>query len=395
MKKTKMKKYFNALFLVSWSLFWILPQASSAVNDPQAGQFDCDAKISFDINPKTITDSQSVTISGTVTAGTVVPEGYVYNGYCMYPGLASPAVSQYLVSIFDKTSGRELFYISGLKLEGRSGKTSYQWTLPSRKIGVAELAASGLSFVKNLSIVAQVKAVPSQTGLSYYQLTESWPVSIAVNTSQTNMPEVIADKSVVKMGDTVNLSMKNAKAGWRATVSVSGKDVAVMSASPFALAVTEKNNFKDNSDNTVVVTLGDGTQLKNNGSITISVGAGAPGAQNPGATTDTSKTTTDAAAATDRLYNPIPEEDLTHAFLLVAQGFLAIIGAWAVMFIIVGGFQMVTAAGNEEAIAKAKKTITWAIIGTFVALLSFSIIAIVQNVLRANIKSTTVTTPKK
>jgi hypothetical protein len=90
--------------------------------------------------------------------------------------------------------------------------------------------------------------------------------------------------------------------------------------------------------------------------------------------------------ATDKLYNPLPEEDLTHVFLLILQGFLGIIGIWAVMFVFIGGFQMVMAAGNEEMYTKAKKTIVWAILGLVVALLSFSIIAIVQDVLQANIK---------
>ena len=103
-------------------------------------------------------------------------------------------------------------------------------------------------------------------------------------------------------------------------------------------------------------------------------------AQPAAATTGNSPTT---------LYNPLPEQDLTHAFLVVAQGFLGIIGIWAVMFIIVGGFQMVTAAGNEEMYLKAKKTIVWAILGLLIALMSFSIIAIVEDILKTNIAPVT------
>ena len=88
------------------------------------------------------------------------------------------------------------------------------------------------------------------------------------------------------------------------------------------------------------------------------------------------------------LYNPLPEEELTHVFLVVIQGFLAIVGIWAVIFIIVGGFQMVMGAGNEETYLKAKKTILWAVLGLIIALLSFSVVAIVENLLQADIKPT-------
>ena len=50
----------------------------------------------------------------------------------------------------------------------------------------------------------------------------------------------------------------------------------------------------------------------------------------------------------------------------------------------IGGFQMISGAGNEETYTKAKKTIIWAVIGLALALLSFSIVAIVQDILQAN-----------
>ncbi len=108
-----------------------------------------------------------------------------------------------------------------------------------------------------------------------------------------------------------------------------------------------------------------------NGSV-VSPGASTPPSSNP---------------PTDKLYNPLPEEELTHMFLFIAKGFLGIVGIWAVIFIIVGGFRMVIASGDEEALTKAKKTVTWAVIGVIVAALSFSIVAIVQNLLNADIKS--------
>lgn len=47
----------------------------------------------------------------------------------------------------------------------------------------------------------------------------------------------------------------------------------------------------------------------------------------------------------------------------------------AVLGIIYGGFQFVTAQGNEEKISMAKKTLTWAVIGTAVLLGARTIMA--------------------
>lgn len=78
---------------------------------------------------------------------------------------------------------------------------------------------------------------------------------------------------------------------------------------------------------------------------------------------------------------PISTEGLLDTFLGITKGFLAGLAIWAVIAIIFAGFRMVIAAGNEEAITQAKKAITWAILGLVVALLSFSIVAIVQNII--------------
>lgn len=95
---------------------------------------------------------------------------------------------------------------------------------------------------------------------------------------------------------------------------------------------------------------------------------------------------TQYASSTDQLYNPLPTGALITMFLIITRAFLLGIGAIGVLFIIIGGFQYVIAAGNEEAIVKARKTITWAIIGVVIASLSFAIVAIVQNLLAANVK---------
>ncbi|MBI3231921.1 MAG: hypothetical protein HYZ51_02480 [Candidatus Doudnabacteria bacterium] len=88
---------------------------------------------------------------------------------------------------------------------------------------------------------------------------------------------------------------------------------------------------------------------------------------------------------TEFLFNPLPIDSLTGTLLTIAKGFLAIVALWAVVFIIIGGFKLTMAQGNEESYLAAKKTITWAILGVVVAVLSFSIIAIVQNLLQIKV----------
>lgn len=86
------------------------------------------------------------------------------------------------------------------------------------------------------------------------------------------------------------------------------------------------------------------------------------------------------------IYNPLPTSDLASTFMLIVKGFLVMTGAWSTLFIIVGGFRMVVSAGDEEAYTKGKQTITWAVLGLVAAMLSFSIVAVVQNLLHVGIK---------
>lgn len=92
----------------------------------------------------------------------------------------------------------------------------------------------------------------------------------------------------------------------------------------------------------------------------------------------------------DQLYNPLPSNelicptvycDLSSMFLLIIRDILQIIPVLSVLVIIVGGFRMIMSQGNEEQLLRAKRTIYWAIGGLAVAFLSFSIIAIVRNLL--------------
>lgn len=52
----------------------------------------------------------------------------------------------------------------------------------------------------------------------------------------------------------------------------------------------------------------------------------------------------------------------------------------AVLFIIIGSIQMLTAYGNDEKISKGKQTITYAIVGLVIAILSYAIVTIISSI---------------
>lgn len=51
---------------------------------------------------------------------------------------------------------------------------------------------------------------------------------------------------------------------------------------------------------------------------------------------------------------------------------LLLVGVVAVLFLIIGGFQYISSAGNPETIQKAKTTILYAIIGILVTLIAYA-----------------------
>lgn len=65
----------------------------------------------------------------------------------------------------------------------------------------------------------------------------------------------------------------------------------------------------------------------------------------------------------------------------VSNAILGIAGVIAVVVLIIGGFQYAAAAGNEDQIANAKKTITYAVIGLVVVALALVIVNTVRVIL--------------
>jgi len=58
----------------------------------------------------------------------------------------------------------------------------------------------------------------------------------------------------------------------------------------------------------------------------------------------------------------------------VIAALLTVVGAITVLFIILGGFQYITSAGNMEQTQKAKKTLLYAVIGLVTVIISYAIV---------------------
>lgn len=61
----------------------------------------------------------------------------------------------------------------------------------------------------------------------------------------------------------------------------------------------------------------------------------------------------------------------------VARTVTGLAATLSVIFIIVGAIQLLTAYGNDEQLGNAKKTITFALVGLIISLLSFAIVQII------------------
>ena len=66
--------------------------------------------------------------------------------------------------------------------------------------------------------------------------------------------------------------------------------------------------------------------------------------------------------------------DLPSKIQAIIQMLLMLVGATAVLFLIIGGFQFIIAAGNPESVKRAKSTIIYSLIGLGIALLSYAIV---------------------
>jgi len=76
-------------------------------------------------------------------------------------------------------------------------------------------------------------------------------------------------------------------------------------------------------------------------------------------------------------------DDTDGVFQNIVNALLFLIGAIAVVMLIIGGFRYVVSAGDSNAIESAKKTIMYAIVGIVVAFLAFAAVEFVLSSLGA------------
>ena len=100
-----------------------------------------------------------------------------------------------------------------------------------------------------------------------------------------------------------------------------------------------------------------------------------------GGTTAPGEGGTTAPGQTFTIENKFAFDTLEEALSAIANFLFIISIPIAVIFIIIGGFQFATAAGNPEKINAGKKTITWAVIGIVVLLVAGSIAKLIENIL--------------
>jgi fumarate reductase subunit D len=88
-----------------------------------------------------------------------------------------------------------------------------------------------------------------------------------------------------------------------------------------------------------------------------------------------------AAALDINLVNPLSTSDFNKLVGNTLQWVLSVAGSVALIMLIFGGVAYITAAGDEQRITMAKRTITWAILGLAVVLTSYAIIAVLNRIL--------------
>lgn len=66
--------------------------------------------------------------------------------------------------------------------------------------------------------------------------------------------------------------------------------------------------------------------------------------------------------------------DLTQAISKISNTLIMLVGAVALLFILFGGFMMITSAGKPENVQKGKNAVMYAVLGLVLVILSYVII---------------------
>lgn len=70
---------------------------------------------------------------------------------------------------------------------------------------------------------------------------------------------------------------------------------------------------------------------------------------------------------------------------VITNVLLPIVGVVSILFIIIGGFQYITSGGKEEQAESGKKTLTNAIIGLAIVIMSYIIVTVIINALKGSV----------
>lgn len=79
--------------------------------------------------------------------------------------------------------------------------------------------------------------------------------------------------------------------------------------------------------------------------------------------------------------NPITTSDFGEIVENVLLWILSIAGVITIFMLVVGGIMYMTAGGDEQKVATAKKVVTWTIIGLALILASYSIMVVLDKIL--------------
>jgi cytochrome bd-type quinol oxidase subunit 2 len=99
---------------------------------------------------------------------------------------------------------------------------------------------------------------------------------------------------------------------------------------------------------------------------------------------DASSTVTDAAKKTcgTGVNSACNNNSLAVVFHNVANALIFLVGAVAVIMIIIGGLRYILANGDSKSAADARNTILYSVIGVIVALISFAIVNFVATAIK-------------
>lgn len=84
----------------------------------------------------------------------------------------------------------------------------------------------------------------------------------------------------------------------------------------------------------------------------------------------------DPAKADDRipLENPVSANSVPELINTVIKAILGIVGAVALLYLVLGGFTWLTSQGNPEKVKKGRETLVWAIFGLAMIFFSYVIL---------------------